>query len=67
MLQYKTAAHIDLKGYGVFTTVPIKRGEFLLEYHGEHISQDEGLLREQSSNVDEIFIYFFQVEGKTYW
>jgi SET domain-containing protein len=55
-------------GRGVFTKNEISRGDFLLEYRGELINEEEGQKRER--NYDEefgSFMYFFQYMGKKLW
>ncbi|XP_068739207.1 N-lysine methyltransferase KMT5A-like, partial [Montipora capricornis] len=46
-------------GRGVFTTKEFSKGQFLLEYKGELISQDEGYSREQSYDEDLGSFLFF--------
>ncbi|KAL8284637.1 hypothetical protein RB600_009180 [Gaeumannomyces tritici] len=56
-------SQLDGCGYGLFTAVGISEGEFILEYVGELIQQDEGVRREarrgnvfdESENVSYLF------------
>ncbi|XP_028418510.1 N-lysine methyltransferase KMT5A-A-like [Dendronephthya gigantea] len=48
-------------GRGVFTTKTFSKGDFLLEYKGELISQEEGYIREKNYPDDlGSFLFFFQ-------
>ncbi|XP_068692866.1 N-lysine methyltransferase KMT5A-B-like [Montipora foliosa] len=54
-------------GRGVFTTKEFSKGQFLLEYKGELISQDEGSSREQSYDEDlGSFLFFFKEGSKRF-
>ncbi|PIK59075.1 putative histone-lysine N-methyltransferase pr-set7-like [Apostichopus japonicus] len=53
-------------GSGVFCEKRFKKGDFLLEYQGELISQEEGEHREANYPEDKgSFLYFFCHNGKT--
>jgi len=49
-------------GYGVFATQNFSAGEFLLDYHGVLITQQEG-----NSMADQTYVYYFQLNGGSYW
>ena len=52
----------------MFTTKEFSKGQFLLEYKGELISQDEGYSREQSYDEDlGSFLFFFKEGSKRFW
>lgn len=52
-------------GYGLFTTKQFRKGDFLLEYAGEHISSEEGEKREDDYPESMgNFLFFF---GKEKW
>ncbi|KAJ8034116.1 N-lysine methyltransferase KMT5A [Holothuria leucospilota] len=58
-----TVQETELKGRGVFASVDINAGDFLLEYGGELISGLEGERRELS--IPSVFRFFFQHKEKT--
>lgn len=49
-------------GYGVFTTQDFSAGEFLLDYRGDLITPEEG-----NNSADQTYIYYFEVNGGSYW
>ena len=52
----------------MFTTKSFSKGDFLLEYKGELISEDEGCLREESYDPDlGSFLFFFKDGSKCLW
>nr|XP_047135056.1 uncharacterized protein LOC124812431 isoform X17 [Hydra vulgaris] len=53
-------------GFGVFTLLPRKKGEFLLEYRGKMMTAQEGkLLEENHKNLGNgCYQYFFTFQGK---
>jgi len=50
-------------GCGVFATKSFWKCDFLLEYHGELITSNEGEIRYGSAACGS-FLYFFETEGK---
>lgn len=50
-------------GFGVFTTKPFLRGEFLLEYVGRRKEQKELEDSDHSNN----FLFGYVFNGKSYW
>ncbi len=55
-------------GRGVFTTKYFMKGDFLLEYRGDHISSKEASIRDKNyTKADGSFMYFYKVEGKAKW
>lgn len=55
-------------GRGVFTKRKFRRGDFLLEYRGELIGEEEGQRRERTYDSSlGSFIYYFKDMGKTLW
>ncbi|XP_028417446.1 histone-lysine N-methyltransferase set-1-like [Dendronephthya gigantea] len=55
-------------GRGVFTTKTFSKGDFLLEYKGELISQEEGYIREKNYPDDlGSFLFFFQQGNASLW
>ncbi|XP_067862332.1 N-lysine methyltransferase KMT5A-A [Heptranchias perlo] len=60
---------IDGKGRGVMATKPFKRGEFVVEYHGELIEFTAAKDREAKYAQDPstgCYMYYFQYLSKTY-
>jgi histone-lysine N-methyltransferase SETD8 len=66
--------HTQDKGRGVFALDSFRKGDILLEYCGELITEQEGLQREQlalkdvpPTSTDMVsYLYFFKAENK-YW
>lgn len=52
-------------GRGVFAKKVIKSGEFVVQYFGELLSEEEGDLRE--SCTPSCFRYFFKHKAVNYW
>ena len=52
-------------GLGVRTSIKRNKGDFLLFYHGELITEQEGERRE--ARADSTFRYFFQHKHKAWW
>ncbi|XP_022104267.1 uncharacterized protein LOC110986593 isoform X2 [Acanthaster planci] len=56
----------DYIGHGTFVTKDFAKGDFLLQYRGEVISQSEGESRQESYPVEKgSFLYFFQDKGNS--
>ncbi|XP_046381398.2 uncharacterized protein LOC124152494 [Haliotis rufescens] len=54
-------------GYGVFATQDLSEGDFVLEYHGELISQSEAKLRDEKYDKEKegsFIVYFQDKKGK---
>jgi len=49
-------------GYGVFATKDFHQGEFLLDYRGNFIDPVKG-----DTFPDQTFLYYFQLNGDSYW
>ena len=54
-------------GYGLFSKRNIDKGEFLAEYAGEVISDEEADKREDQYTDDVNFLYRFRVNGIKLW
>ena len=56
-------------GYGVFALEDIDVGEFILEYKGDLIMEEEGCEREKKYDKEKkgSFLYFFSFHSKNYW
>ena len=55
-------------GRGVFTTKKFSKGDFLLEYKGELVSEDEGYQREDLYETElGSFLFFFKNGSKCLW
>jgi histone-lysine N-methyltransferase SETD8 len=61
--------HLIFTGYGIFTTRPFEKGEFLLQYIGEEVTEQEAEKREMLYEKENkgSFIYFYKEKGKTCW
>jgi SET domain-containing protein len=57
---YVKKSTIPGSGKGLFTTTPIKRGEVVIEYEGEHIPWSECLIRDEKGKGG----YFMYVTSK---
>ncbi|XP_065677366.1 uncharacterized protein LOC136092753 [Hydra vulgaris] len=58
---FKLAEVNPIIGKGVFTTKVFAKNDFLLEYKGELISNEEGIKRHEKYGIDKgCFIYFFE-------
>ncbi|XP_034740220.1 histone-lysine N-methyltransferase set-1-like [Etheostoma cragini] len=54
-----------VKGRGIFTSVPFKKGDFLLEYRGEQISKQECERRQRTYHDHlKVFMFEFCFDGK---
>jgi hypothetical protein len=52
----------------VFTTKKFSKGDFLLEYKGELVPEDEGYRREESYEPElGSFLFFFKDGSKCLW
>ncbi|XP_058492094.1 lysine methyltransferase 5Ab isoform X1 [Solea solea] len=61
--------HIEGKGRGVFAVKDFKKGEFVVEYHGDLLELAEAKLREAQYAEDPLtgcYMYYFQYQTKTY-
>ncbi|XP_040052175.2 lysine methyltransferase 5Ab isoform X1 [Gasterosteus aculeatus] len=61
--------HIEGKGRGVFASKMFKRGEFVVEYHGDLLELAEAKIRETQYTQDPqkgCYMYYFQYQAKTY-
>lgn len=62
--------HIEGKGRGVFAIRGFKKGEFVVEYHGDLLELTEAKTREAEYALDPqtgCYMYYFQYHTKTYW
>ncbi|KAF7669627.1 hypothetical protein LDENG_00166650 [Lucifuga dentata] len=61
--------HIEGKGRGVFASRGFKKGEFVVEYHGDLLDLAEAKIREAQYAQDPktgCYMYYFQYRSKTY-
>ena len=58
---------INGKGMGIRATKKFDKHEFICEYRGELISKHEAQLREESSDHDGCYMYFFEYKSKKLW
>ncbi|XP_076587768.1 lysine methyltransferase 5Ab [Chaetodon auriga] len=61
--------HIEGKGRGVFAVKDFKKGEFVVEYHGDLLELAEAKIREAEYAQDPqtgCYMYYFQYQSKTY-
>lgn len=58
---------IEGKGMGIRATKKFNKHEFICEYHGELISKLEAQQREESSDHDSCYMYFFEYKSKKLW
>uniref|UniRef100_A0A3Q3WVP4 [histone H4]-lysine(20) N-methyltransferase n=1 Tax=Mola mola TaxID=94237 RepID=A0A3Q3WVP4_MOLML len=61
--------HIEGKGRGVFAVKGFKKGQFVVEYHGDLLELVEAKLREAQYAKDPqtgCYMYYFQYQSKTY-
>lgn len=55
-------------GRGVFAKSSIYKGEFVVEYHGERITEEESERRRRLYHPDcAAFMFAFKWHGKTWW
>uniref|UniRef100_A0A8C6PZ53 [histone H4]-lysine(20) N-methyltransferase n=1 Tax=Nothobranchius furzeri TaxID=105023 RepID=A0A8C6PZ53_NOTFU len=61
--------HIEGKGRGVFAVKAFKKGDFVVEYHGDLLDLTEAKKREAEYAKDPetgCYMYYFQYQSKTY-
>ncbi|XP_029998671.1 lysine methyltransferase 5Ab [Sphaeramia orbicularis] len=61
--------HIEGKGRGVFAVKSFKKGDFVVEYHGDLLHLAEAKIREAQYAQDPTtgcYMYYFQYQSKTY-
>ncbi|XP_045891161.1 lysine methyltransferase 5Ab [Micropterus dolomieu] len=61
--------HIEGKGRGIFAIKSFKKGEFVVEYHGDLLELPEAKMREAKYAQDPqtgCYMYYFQYQSKTY-
>ncbi|XP_068167487.1 lysine methyltransferase 5Ab isoform X2 [Antennarius striatus] len=61
--------HIEGKGRGIFAVKGFKKGEFVVEYHGDLVELAEAKTREAQYAQDPktgCYMYYFQYQSKTY-
>uniref|UniRef100_A0A8C6UUQ8 [histone H4]-lysine(20) N-methyltransferase n=1 Tax=Neogobius melanostomus TaxID=47308 RepID=A0A8C6UUQ8_9GOBI len=61
--------HIEGKGRGVFAANAFKKGDFVVEYHGDLLELSEAKVREAQYAQDPstgCYMYYFQYQTKTY-
>ncbi|KAM9360926.1 lysine methyltransferase 5Ab [Symphorus nematophorus] len=61
--------HIEGKGRGVFAINGFKKGDFVVEYHGDLLELAEAKIREAQYALDPqtgCYMYYFQYQSKTY-
>ncbi|XP_030593706.1 lysine methyltransferase 5Ab isoform X2 [Archocentrus centrarchus] len=61
--------HIEGKGRGVFSVSGFKKGDFVVEYHGDLLDLAEAKIREAQYAEDPqmgCYMYYFQYQSKTY-
>ncbi|XP_034727722.1 lysine methyltransferase 5Ab [Etheostoma cragini] len=61
--------HIEGKGRGIFAVKSFKKGEFVVEYHGDLLELAEAKRREAQYAQDPkkgCYMYYFQYQSKTY-
>ena len=59
-------------GYGVVARRPFDKGDFLLEYVGECISEKEGMARDnkygrKKAKYPRCYLYYFVHDGRRMW
>lgn len=62
--------HIEGKGRGVFAIDGFRKGDFVVEYHGDLLELPEAKAREAKYAQDPqtgCYMYYFQYKSKTYW
>jgi SET domain-containing protein len=50
-------------GFGVFAKTDIEKGDFVLEYSGERITNHEAERREKRRKGKHFYLYYFQWNG----
>jgi len=61
--------HLEGKGRGVFASKEFRKGQFVVEYHGDLIEMEEAKRRELAYAQDPAtgcYMYYFQFHNKTY-
>ncbi|XP_074527371.1 lysine methyltransferase 5Ab [Halichoeres trimaculatus] len=61
--------HIEGKGRGIFADYGFKKGEYVVEYHGDLLGLEEAKKREAEYAQDPqtgCYMYYFQYQAKTY-
>ncbi|XP_068994712.1 lysine methyltransferase 5Ab [Embiotoca jacksoni] len=61
--------HIEGKGRGIFAVKGFKKGDFVVEYHGDLLDLTEAKTREAQYTRDAqagCYMYYFQYQSKTY-
>lgn len=61
--------HIEGKGRGVFAVEGFKRGDYVVEYHGDLLDLTQAKIREDQYVQDPqtgCYMYYFQYQSKTY-
>lgn len=61
---------IEGKGRGVFAVREFKKGDFVVEYHGDLLDLAEAKTREDHYAQDPqtgCYMYYFQYQSKSYW
>lgn len=69
-MKFLQVKHIEGKGRGVFAVKGFKKGEFVVEYHGDLLELPEAKKREAQYAQDPqtgCYMYYFQYQTKTYW
>lgn len=62
--------HIEGKGRGVFATRCFRKGEYVVEYHGDLLQITDAKKREveyAQNPTTGCYMYYFQYRCKTYW
>jgi len=52
-------------GRGVFAITDISHGQFIVQYDGQLVSEEEG--RKREAEEPSVFRYFFKWKNKKYW
>ncbi|XP_056008034.1 uncharacterized protein LOC130050993 [Ostrea edulis] len=55
----------DYKGFGVFASRYHRKGDFLLQYIGDELTEDEA--REREKRLPENMMFYFNFNGKQLW
>lgn len=61
---------IEGKGRGIFAVRDFKKGEYVVEYHGDLVLLADAKKREDRYAQDPetgCYMYYFQYHGKNYW
>ena len=60
-------ANVAGKGRGILATIPFKKGDFVVEYVGDLLTEEEARAREQVHKANPnagCFMYYFKDQGK---